>query len=212
MVSLHPCEIGTCNPFLTIQVDIGGTTSDFAALSASGYPKQSAATVNIAGVRTAFSMPEVYSIGLGGGSIVTPSHQDASDEFRVLVGPASVGCKLTTESKCFGGSTLTATDIVVASGLSKSIAPSLTVEVNPKTIQLARENIRRQLQRGVDMMRTSDMDVVLLLVGGGSIIQMDELDGVKICIRPDYYDVANAVGAALANVDGYTLSLHYETY
>lgn len=54
------------------------------------------------------------------------------------------------------------------------------------------------------MMRTSNLDVVLLLVGGGFIIEMDELDGVKTCICPDYYDVANAVGAALANVDGHT--------
>lgn len=192
---------------LTVQVDIGGTTSDFAALSASGFPRQSAATVTIAGVRTAFNMPEVYSIGLGGGSKVTVSHEDASSKPRVSVGPTSVGYKLNTESRCFGGSTLTATDVVVASGFSDSITPEWTESIDPKTLQLARQDITRKLQRGVDMMKSSDLDVVLLLVGGGSIIQMDKFEGVKTCIRPDYYDVANAVGAAIANVASHLLSM-----
>jgi hypothetical protein len=145
-------------------------------------------------------MPEVYSIGLGGGSKVTTSHEFVPGEPIVSVGPTSVSYKLNTESKCFGGSTLTATDIVVASGLSNSITPSWREETYPKTIQLARQDIKRKLQRGVDMMKSSDLDVVLLLVGGGPIIQMDDLEGVKTCIRPDYYDGANAVGAAIANV------------
>src|SRR5579871_6579864 len=53
-----------------IMVDIGGTTTDFAALAPSGFPRQSPATVKVGGVRTAFSLPELVSIGLGGGSLV----------------------------------------------------------------------------------------------------------------------------------------------
>ena len=53
-----------------IMCDIGGTTSDFTTLSPSGLPRQSPATVKIGGVRTAFSMPEGLSLGLGGGSEV----------------------------------------------------------------------------------------------------------------------------------------------
>ena len=177
-----------------IMVDVGGTTSDFAALSPSGFPRQSNATVNIAGVRTAFSMPEVLSIGLGGGSLV---HEDGR------VGPTSVGCAIRTESQCFGGGTLTATDIVVATGSDKSISPGWEHKIPQAIIDKARLDIKRQLQRGVEMIRTSDDDnVILLVVGGGSVIQIDDLPGIKRCIRPPFHDCANAVGAAIAKISG----------
>jgi N-methylhydantoinase A/oxoprolinase/acetone carboxylase beta subunit len=178
-----------------IMVDIGGTTSDFAALSPSGFPRQSPATVKVGGVRTAFSLPELLSIGLGGGSHVH-QHEDG----RVTVGPTSVGHKLPELGICFGGEVLTATDIVVAGGTSSETVGSTSVDLPADVIEKARRYIKRQLERHIDDMRASDQDVVLLLVGGGSIIQMDEIQNVKACIRPPFYDVANAVGAAVAKV------------
>ena len=47
-------------------------------------------------------------------------------------------------------------------------------------------------------MKTSPEDITVLLVGGGSIISPDELVGVKEIIRPPFFGVANAVGAAMA--------------
>ena len=47
-------------------------------------------------------------------------------------------------------------------------------------------------------MKTSPEDITVLLVGGGSIIAPDSLIGVKEIIRPPYFGVANAVGAAMA--------------
>ena len=47
-------------------------------------------------------------------------------------------------------------------------------------------------------MKTSPEDITVLLVGGGSIIAPDELEGVKEIIRPPFFGVANAVGAAMA--------------
>ncbi|KAI1611072.1 beta subunit of N-methylhydantoinase A/acetone carboxylase [Exophiala viscosa] len=181
-----------------LMVDIGGTTSDFAALSSSGFPRQSNAIVDIAGVRTNFSTPEVLSIGLGGGSLVT-CNVDGS----VTVGPKSVGYALINESQCFGGMTLTATDIVVASEANSSIASGWKHDI-PESVRLqARKNIREQIQKGVSRMRTSDSGrLILLLVGGGSIIQMDELPEVDLCIRPPFHDCANAVGAAIAKISG----------
>lgn len=149
----------------------------------------------IGGVRTAFRMPEVHSIGLGGGSRV----QEVAG--RTSVGPTSVGFKLGTESQCFGGEVMTATDIAVARGQLNSITPQWDAgPPSQDVIDKASQNIRKQLQNGVDKMKTSDLPVVLLLVGGGSVIQMDDLEGVAECIRPPFYDVANAVGAAIAKV------------
>ena len=176
-------------------VDIGGTTSDFAALSPSGFPRQASATANIGGVRTAFSMPEVVSIGLGGGSLI-----QVDDSGKVAVGPVSVGHRLQDEARCFGGKTLTATDIVVAQGFSDESLPKWKHDISSDLIEQASHQIASKLERCIDTMKTSDAAVVLLLVGGGSIIQKSELRNVKKCIRPPFYKVANAVGAAIAKV------------
>lgn len=47
-------------------LDIGGTTTDVCALLPSGFPRQAPNFVEVGGVRSAFSMPEVLSVGLGG--------------------------------------------------------------------------------------------------------------------------------------------------
>lgn len=189
------CLESTSDDSQTIMVDIGGTTSDFAVLSRSGRPRQASATATIGGVRTAFSMPEVISIGLGGGSIV---QIDGSG--KVAVGPLSVGHCLHTDARCFGGDILTATDIVVARGFLDSSLPAWGGEVAAEILSEASRQIASKLERCIETMKTSSADVILLLVGGGSIIQDSDLKGVKQCIRPPFYTVANAVGAAIAKV------------
>lgn len=52
-----------------IVVDIGGTTTDIAAI-VDGFPRPAGAYVKIGGVRTNFRMPDTFSAALGGGSIV----------------------------------------------------------------------------------------------------------------------------------------------
>ena len=52
-----------------IVLDIGGTTTDVGLLQ-KGFPRQASTTADIGGVRTNFRMPDVFSIGLGGGSLV----------------------------------------------------------------------------------------------------------------------------------------------
>ena len=50
-------------------VDVGGTTSDIGQLR-HGFPREANAVVEVGGVRTLFRMPDLVSIGLGGGSHV----------------------------------------------------------------------------------------------------------------------------------------------
>lgn len=47
-------------------------------------------------------------------------------------------------------------------------------------------------------MKTSPEPVNVLLVGGGSIVAPENLKGVARLIRPQFFSVANAVGAAMA--------------
>jgi N-methylhydantoinase A/oxoprolinase/acetone carboxylase beta subunit len=65
-------------------VDIGGTTADVCALLPSGFPRQALNFVEVGGVRTAFSMPDVLSVGLGGGSRI-----GVDGDGKVTVGPDS---------------------------------------------------------------------------------------------------------------------------
>jgi N-methylhydantoinase A/oxoprolinase/acetone carboxylase beta subunit len=82
-----------------IVVDVGGTTTDVGCLKA-GFPREANSTVEIGGVRTLFRMPDLLSLGLGGGTVV--------DADTGTVGPESVGNQLTTDAMVFGGSRLTA--------------------------------------------------------------------------------------------------------
>lgn len=181
-----------------LMIDIGGTTSDVCALLPSGFPRQAPNFVEVGGVRTAFSMPEVLSVGLGGGSRVEIDEATG----KVNVGPDSVGHYLTTKTLVFGGDVLTATDIVVASGVTQMGDPSKVAHIPADVVARARLEIKKILERAVNQMKVSDLPVTVLLVGGGSILQMDTLDGVAKCIIPPHHDAANAVGAAIAKVAG----------
>jgi len=44
--------------------------------------------------------------------------------------------------------------------------------------------------------------VPLIAVGGGSALLPEHLEGVSEVIRPEHFDVANAIGAAIAQVSG----------
>ena len=181
-----------------IVVDIGGTTTDVCALLPSGFPRQAANFVEVGGVRTAFSMPEVLSIGLGGGSRVKV---DLTTN-RVSVGPESVANRLTQDAIVFGGNTLTATDIAVGDGNANIGDAKLVATIPATTIQAAKTEIKRLLEKAIDSMKVSTAPVAVLLVGGGSIILIEELTGVSRCLRPPHHDSANAVGAAIAKVAG----------
>src|SRR5262249_53577202 len=169
---------------------VGGTSSDVAMLE-HGFPRESAVAIDIGGARTNFRMPDIVSIGLGGGSIVR------SDPLRV--GPQSVGAALTEHALVFGGATTTLTHVAVAAGRARigQVAP-------PEELDAERilDTAGALLAGAVDRARTSITAVPLVAVGGASFLVPDALPGVSDVLRPDHHDVANAVGAAIAQVSG----------
>ncbi|KAJ8065044.1 hypothetical protein OCU04_005758 [Sclerotinia nivalis] len=171
-------------------VDVGGTTTDICALLKSGYPKQSAAFVKIAGVRTNFTIPDVYSIALGGGSLIRTRKSG-----KTTVGPDSVGPRLEKESIAFGGQTLTATDLVLSNERTEIIPDELRTG--------GHSEIQRALEVAIDQVKTRQGYATVILVGGGSIIVGKDIAGVGKVIRPQYLEVANAVGAAIGKISGH---------
>lgn len=174
-------------------IDIGGTTSDVGMLM-NGFPRESAVAVDIGGVRTNFRMPDVLAVGLGGGSIVRDDGQ--------RIGPDSVGYEITSRGMVFGGDTLTATDIVVAAGLEDIGDRSLVAHIPAKTIETALDTIHRIADTAVDRMKTSSDPLPVILVGGGSVLISRDLPSASKVIRPNNAPVANAIGAAIAQVGG----------
>ncbi|OLL26914.1 Hydantoin utilization protein A [Neolecta irregularis DAH-3] len=180
-----------------IVVDIGGTTTDVGYLLPTGLPRQAAAYTTIGGVRMNFSMPDVQSIGLGGGSIVRKLSSG-----KISVGPDSVGHELETRALVFGGETITTTDVAVAiqNNLSVGDVSKVSGRFSEEYFLSYKIEINRLLEKIIDRIKTSPEDIPVLLVGGGSLISPSSIKGVSRIIRPPFHEVANAVGAALAKV------------
>ena len=207
-----------------IVVDVGGTTTDIGVLQ-HGFPRPAALAVDIGGVRTNFRMPDTYSIGLGGGSLITP-HPPAPSPTRreggsnsvmevppsswgrdlgwgqIRVGPQSVGYELTSKALVFGGDTLTATDVIVAGG-TESIGDAGAVSgLDADLVAAVQARIMEMIAIAVDRMKTSATPVPVIVVGGGSILVTGDIEGASEIIKPDHFPVANAIGAAIAQVGG----------
>lgn len=178
-----------------IVVDIGGTTSDIGILK-EGFPRQSTVHVDVGGVRTNFRMPDILSIGLGGGSLV------CEEGGKVTVGPDSVGYRLLSEGLIFGGDTLTASDIAVAGGQISFGDPDRVAGLSSGLVAKACKAIRELIDDAVDRMKTMPGDIPMILVGGGSVIVSETPAGVSEMLHPEHAGVANAIGAAIGQVSG----------
>ena len=176
-----------------IVVDIGGTSPVGGAL-VSGFPREASVAVNVAGVRTNFRMPDVFSIALGGGSIVQRD--------PLQIGPASVGYRLVEEGLVFGGNVLTTTDMAVVAGLADIGNSGLLGGVGKSFAEDVISEIQTRIEDVVDQLKLSAAPVPVILVGGGNILAKNSLAGASDVLRPEHAGVANAIGAAIAQVGG----------
>ncbi|GGV56589.1 hydantoinase [Streptomyces longisporoflavus] len=173
-------------------IDVGGTTADIGMLTG-GFPREAAGESEAAGIRVNFRIPDVLSLGIGGGSLVSR---------RGGTGPRSVGHLLTREALVFGGTRLTATDLAVAAGRADIGDSAHVAHLEPEFTERALERIAGRLAEGVDRMRTSAAALPVVAVGGGSVLMPEPLPGFADVRRPAHFGVANAVGAAIAQIGG----------
>ena len=188
-----------------IVIDVGGTTTDLGVIQ-NGFPRESGVAVTIGGVRTNFRMPDVYSIGLGGGSIVR-ERPDGS----VTVGPDSVGYEITKKALVFGGDTLTATDVAVRLGMAQVGDPEKVKHIDEDLARRAMSTIRELMEESIDVMKVSSDDLDVILVGGGSIILPEKLTGARSVTKHAFFGTANAIGSAISKVSGtYEALINYD--
>lgn len=177
-----------------IVVDVGGTTSDLGVV-VGGFPRESTLPREIGGVRTNFRMPDVLSVGIGGGTIV--------DLTTGSVGPESVGYRIDREALLFGGTTPTLTD---AAAMSTSPVAGRRLPALPAATAAALNEaltvVNDRLDAAVERLSLGRADIPLVVVGGGGFLVPDRLPSAGEVLRPDHGGVANAVGAAISLAGG----------
>ncbi|MCM3739979.1 hydantoinase/oxoprolinase family protein [Oceanobacillus luteolus] len=179
-----------------IVVDVGGTTSDVGVL-VNSFPRESSLEVEIGGARTNFRMPDLVSIGLGGGTIVR-----ILENGEFTIGPDSVGYQLPEKALIFGGDTLTTTDVAVALGKVELGDPSKVEHLDKALLERVYAKMVEMVEEAVDRMKTSAEPTPVILVGGGSVLFPTELKGASVVLRPEHSGVANAIGSAISQVSG----------
>jgi len=176
-----------------IVIDVGGTTSDIGVLKR-GFPRVANTVVEIGGVRTLFRMPDVLSLAFGGGTRI---HQDP-----LRLGPDSVAFRLLKEARAFGGATLTATDFAVARGRIDIGDRACVSDLDNNLFDWFDTEVRQLIENGVESVKTQAGDAVVIAVGGGAPLIPEKLKGVSELVFVENYDVANAVGAGMAQISG----------
>lgn len=176
-----------------IVLDVGGTSTDIGVVRQS-IPRRCLNNSNIGGVNLNFSMPDVYSIGMGGGSHVHIAPN------KIEIGPRSCGNKTFTDGVAFGGKTLTLTDIALALGY---------VEIpgaRPQNVDLSHKGCRavinesiRKIYELISKIGPEHSHLPIIMIGGGATLFPKHLLDDRFIIPP-YAQVANAYGAALAEI------------
>jgi len=176
-----------------IVIDVGGTTTDIGALR-HGFPREANNVIEVGGVRTLFRMPDLLSVALGGGTMITQE--------PFAVGPRSVGYELTRRARVFGGDDLTCTDVAVALGLIDLGDAARVRDLPRRLVDDTQAYVHRLIEESVDRMKTDATEVPLVAVGGGAFLVPPRLPGISHVVQVPHHEVANAVGAAMAQVSG----------
>src|SRR4051812_18860445 len=109
-------------------------------------------------------MPDIVSIGLGGGTIIR-----IQENGEFTVGPDSVGYRLPEKGLIFSGDTLTTTDVAVALGKLELGDPAKVAHLDKTLLNKVYAKMVEMVEEAIDKMKTSAAPVPVILVGGGSI-------------------------------------------
>ena len=92
-----------------ISYDVGGTTTDIGVITDGAIDERRHGIIE--GIDISFPMPNIYSAGVGGSSIIT------TDEHGICIGPQSVGAAPGPACFGYGGKDATITDVFLLLGV-----------------------------------------------------------------------------------------------
>lgn len=174
--------------------DIGGTSTDVGVVQ-NGVARRSSYAADIGGISLQFAMPDVLSVAIGGGSVI-------SDSFSI--GPESVSRRILSDSRCFGGNTLTLTDVaVLLEIMNPENAVSSHIGIDTQYATDIIDCLRKRLTNALQIAQGKNSDLAVVVVGGAAPIvsyALERTPFAKALVVPEYASFANAVGAGLARV------------
>jgi hypothetical protein len=91
---------------------------------------------------------------------------------------------------------------MVAAGDAEIGDPGRVSHLDPSMVKAAQDEIHRRIAETVDRMRTSSDLVPVVAVGGGAFLVPEQMACASDVARPGHSGVANAIGAAIAQVGG----------
>ena len=176
-----------------IVIDIGGTSTDIGVVRR-GIPRQCLNNSKIGGISLNFSMPDVHSIALGGGSHIQIERN------KVEIDSKSCGSRTFIDSVSFGGKQLTLTDIALVLGYVEIPgARPKNVTISHRGCKVVMDDALRKIYELISKIGPEERSLPIIMIGGGSSLLPKNLLGGR-CIIPPYANVANAFGAALAEI------------
>ncbi len=178
-----------------IIVDIGGTSTDV-GIALHGFTRRSLCSSSIAGIPLNFAMPDVISVPIGGGSYIQEKDNVIS------IGPKSCAKNLLKESLIFGGTHMTLTDVAVSKGLidiPQAIHPAPNIPAS--TASRVIEIVEKKILQLCAQIAGKHKNLPIVLIGGGAKLFSKSALAQKVLI-PELAPIANALGAALAQVSG----------
>lgn len=180
-----------------IVIDVGGTSTDIIQV-VDGHVKRSEGVVEIANISLNFSCPDIYSIALGGGSIVNPQTNE--------IGPKSVGYRLLSEAQSFGGHVPTLFDLGIKTGvISHPQADAEAISISTAQAEELLLQAAQKIAHGISLVRGEKRDLPYVLVGGGAPILtpfVERLVQGNNTKGNGMLSVANAFGASQAEISG----------
>lgn len=157
-----------------VVADIGGSRAAVGRL-VNGFPWESPTPYTVNGVVTNFRLPDVIEVPVGGG--------------------------LMREALCCGGSVPTLTDAAVVAGRTTFGTHAIPGQWHPALAERLTA-ADRMIAEAVDRVALGARDLPLVVVGGAGRVAPDRIPGIAEVIRPPHFEVANALGAAIAPVGG----------
>ena len=183
------CQLSGCRN--AIVIDIGGTSTDIGVVE-NGFPRYAIEGGTVARIPLNFMLPDIHVLPYGGGSVIR------SEQGIEQIMHESIGARIFKESISVGGHTLTLFDI---GNRLKDFASYPTLSI------IQEKHAKRLMQQVIDeihqvvccLQASSSTTLTCILVGGGSAMIPHALLREHYQ-RPNHYAVANAYGAALAEI------------